>query len=154
MKKISFTKGFSLIELMVVIAIIALLTALITSNFAQSKAKSRDGKRISDLAQIQLSLELFFDRCNGYPTSLDIAQTLPSCPNDQNGTQINLGYFISKIPTDISTNASYDYAVTNGVDYILGTQLEKDNATLQDSATGTLLGHTCGQDKYYCVKPK
>ncbi len=172
MKKNSHKKGFSLIELLVVIAIIAILTAIITSNFGQSKAKARDAKRVSDLAQIQLALELFFDRCNGYPLSItDTSQTIVSCPNG-----ITLGTYISKVPTD--TMYPYVYGVndainanpsTIGTDYILKAQLETNNSSaLQDDVDANqtwvvydggyqLVTVDCSDSLTaynYCVQPK
>ena len=90
MKYFSNKKGFTLIELLVVIAIIAILTAIVTANFATSKAKARDAKRISDIAQIQLALEMVFDRCNVYPPDITNITT-DIC------TGYPLNYFISKI---------------------------------------------------------
>src|SRR3954464_9740768 len=60
-------KAFTLIELMITVAIIALLTAIILTNLNQPKVRARDAKRVSDIGQLQLALELFFDRCNRYP---------------------------------------------------------------------------------------
>ena len=59
--------GFTLIEMLVVIAIIAILTGIIITGLVGSKAKARDAKRASDLSQIALALEQFFDRCDVYP---------------------------------------------------------------------------------------
>jgi general secretion pathway protein G len=70
MKKILFKNGFTLIELLVVLAIIAILTAIVTTNFTTSKSKARDAKRVSDIAQIQLALEMVFDKCNAYPEGI------------------------------------------------------------------------------------
>lgn len=150
---------------MVVIAIIALLTAIVTSNFAQSKAKARDSKRVSDIAQIQLALELFFDRCNGYPVNLVTTDTISSCPNDQDGNKINLGYFIGKIPTDSATG--YTYGIKKGasipVDYILKAKLETSSSVLQDSVSitdywtvnGVTISVDCDPSSLnYCVTPK
>jgi prepilin-type N-terminal cleavage/methylation domain-containing protein len=68
MKNIStLKKGFTLVELIVVIAIIGILTGIVTTNFASSRSRARDAKRISDLGHIQLALELYFDRCKQYP---------------------------------------------------------------------------------------
>ena len=58
-----FSRAFTLIELMVVIAIIGILTAVAVANFSSTKARSRDAKRISDLSQLQLAIGGYFDRC-------------------------------------------------------------------------------------------
>lgn len=58
MKK-SIYKGFSLIELLVVMGIIAVLAALVTYNFNSARARARDLQRKSDAKAIQQALELY-----------------------------------------------------------------------------------------------
>ena len=52
------TDGFSLLELMVVIAIIALLTSIALIAFMSARQKSRDAKRLADMTQMNSALEL------------------------------------------------------------------------------------------------
>jgi len=59
----SAQKGFTLVELMVVIAIIGILSAIILANFTTARSKSRDGQRISDISQIQYALAAYFNQC-------------------------------------------------------------------------------------------
>ncbi len=134
----SGNKGFTLVEMMVVIAIIAILTGIIITGLVGSKAKSRDAKRASDLSQIQLAVEQFFDRCDQYPTSLiPTAGGAGICPNNTSGIPITFGNFISVIPKDPTTNSSYDYVVNNGTtptDYVLHTKFEAVNSVSPQSA--------------------
>jgi prepilin-type N-terminal cleavage/methylation domain-containing protein len=60
-------KGFTLIELLVVIAIIGLLSSVILASLNSARSKGRDAKRVADLHQIQLALELYYDNNNAYP---------------------------------------------------------------------------------------
>lgn len=60
-------KGFTLIELLVVIAIIALLSSVVLASLSSARVKSRDARRIADLKQIQLALEMFYDDKGEYP---------------------------------------------------------------------------------------
>ncbi len=62
-------KGFTLIELLVVIAIIGILSSVVLASLSTARQKSRDAKRISDIGQVQLALELFFDRVQSYPST-------------------------------------------------------------------------------------
>lgn len=167
MKNISkISKGFTLVELMVVIAIIAILTGIIVTNFTQAKAKARDAKRISDIANLQLALALFFDRCNGYPPTPLVTtgqgSTISTCPPG-----ITLGNYISKIPTPPTTIATdlYTYAVdaTPATDYILRAKLEIFNTALNDDIDdidrptwAVTAGVSCDDTAsyYYCVGPK
>jgi len=129
-------KGFTIIELLVVIAIIAILSGIIITALTGSKAKSRDAERVSDLNQIQLALEQYFDRCGQYP-AVDAnggPSTTSSCTSG--GTTVNINSYISVIPADPSSKRNYDYVINNGTtptDYILHTTLESTNAAQQNS---------------------
>jgi prepilin-type N-terminal cleavage/methylation domain-containing protein len=165
MKKILFKKGFTLIELLVVIAIIAILTAIVTSNFASSKAKSRDAKRISDIAQLQLALALFYDKCTSYPltNSLNLIST-----NTYICSDVELSEYISVIPKDPTTNAVYNYRPFPAIpcqaadhtcrinDYVLQAKLETMSNVLNDDVDGqSVYGIDCrdlSSAYYYCVR--
>jgi len=68
-------RGFTLIELLVVIAIIGVLSSVVLASLSTARAKSRDSRRISDIEQIRLSLELFFDAFQSYPSTTPITST-------------------------------------------------------------------------------
>src|SRR3989344_1041453 len=58
-------KGFTLIELLVVISIIGLLASVVFASLNSARAKARDARRRSDLNQIYLGLQMYYD-ANGY----------------------------------------------------------------------------------------
>jgi prepilin-type N-terminal cleavage/methylation domain-containing protein len=60
-------KGFTLIELLVVIAIIGILASVVLASLNSARKKSRDARRVADIKQIQLALELYFDSKSTYP---------------------------------------------------------------------------------------
>lgn len=62
-------KGFTIIELLIVIAIIGLLATISMVALNGARQKSRDAKRIADIRQIQTALELYFNDQNYYPSS-------------------------------------------------------------------------------------
>ncbi|MCR4334263.1 MAG: type II secretion system GspH family protein [Patescibacteria group bacterium] len=116
-------KGFTLIELLVVIAIIGILSAIVLTSLNSVRANSRDGKRLSDVAQLQLALESYFDACKQYPNALNITEAT-GC-----GTGTDLGIFISSIPTDPSTHVVYSYVLNGTKDYCMSATLENTNNT-------------------------
>lgn len=63
-----FKQGFTLIELLVVIAIIALLSSIVMASLSTARMKARDTKRLSDLRQISIALELYMDSKGKYPS--------------------------------------------------------------------------------------
>jgi prepilin-type N-terminal cleavage/methylation domain-containing protein len=60
-------RGFTLIELMVVISIIGMLAALTLVVISNARIKSRDTKRVADIRQVISGLELYFNDCGSYP---------------------------------------------------------------------------------------
>ncbi len=164
-------KGFTLIELMVSIAIIGILTAIITTNFTSSKAKSRDAKRVSDLAQIQLALSLYFDKFNSYPgvgTGLEAGGVTSGATSPYNS--IPFSNYIAVIPKD-PNGTVYSYVVDGSkTDYILRATLETNSTALSDDidntnrpswATTVSFGGGSGipcddtsTPLYYCVSPR
>ncbi|MFH1522241.1 MAG: type II secretion system protein [Patescibacteria group bacterium] len=64
--------GFTLIELLVVISIIGLLSSMAVYAINSARLKARDIKRLADLKQIQLALELFYDATGYYPEYLPL----------------------------------------------------------------------------------
>lgn len=59
--------GFTLIELLVVIAIIGLMSTIAVVALNGARQKSRDTKRVADVRQMLMSLELYNNDNNGYP---------------------------------------------------------------------------------------
>ena len=67
------SKGFTIIELLVVISIIGLLSTISVVALNGARKKSRDAKRIADVGQMQTSLDLYFNDWSGYPAHTGIA---------------------------------------------------------------------------------
>ena len=171
-------KGFTLIELLVVIAIIGILSSVVLASLSTAREKSRDAKRISDVGQVQLALELFFDAAQSYPTTtagiavLTVNKYLPQTPIPPAGSALAYAYkgvyFVSGVENPC-TNA----LVNACTGYALGIDLERaDNTVLGADADQRVLdgavdfqgfsGTTCivnsdtspaGADKCYDVKP-
>jgi prepilin-type N-terminal cleavage/methylation domain-containing protein len=64
-------KGFTLIEVVVVIGIIAVLTVIIFPAINNIRAKNRDAEKVADISAIQLGLALYKNQQNGvYPNNI------------------------------------------------------------------------------------
>src|SRR3954468_12168185 len=124
-------RGFTLIELLVVIAIIGVLASIVLASLDSSRKKGRDARRLSDVKQIQLALELYYDQNNAFPTCISNAANSYSAGvtcAQQNLT--NPGY-LSVVASDPSNSRDYSYTpyAANGstvpcISYHLGTSLE------------------------------
>lgn len=95
------TKGFTLLELLVTVTIIAVLTVIGVVSFAQVNKRSRDVKRKSDLEQIRSALEMYRSDNGAYPSTGSGAVTgasnlaaalvstyMPAIPSDPTGTYV------------------------------------------------------------------
>lgn len=115
-------RGFTLIELLVVIAIIAVLSSIILASLSSARARGRDARRVADIKQLQLALELYYDANHAYPTAIS-------------GTQLTAPGFIPTVPTDPGSGLQYAYVALVGASsdnticasYHLGTKLEVYN---------------------------
>ncbi len=93
-KILSKYSGFTLIELIIVIAVLAGLASLILVTYPASQRKARDAQRQSDIKQFQTALEVYATRNNNrFPTSsgnissLCSAISLSPCPDDPSPSQ-------------------------------------------------------------------
>lgn len=114
-------KGFTLIELMLVIVILGILTALITGNFLNSLKKGRDARRKGDLNQIQQTMELYYGDNKAYPT---MGANFFGSPL-QNPT--NTVTYMKQVPQDPSPGRTYYYeSDATGSYYKLYASLENE----------------------------
>ncbi|MBF0235272.1 MAG: prepilin-type N-terminal cleavage/methylation domain-containing protein [Desulfamplus sp.] len=66
-KKLTNNKGFTLIELMIVIAIIGILAAIAVPQFMTYKAKAYNSASLSDANNLRLELESYYATWDKYP---------------------------------------------------------------------------------------
>jgi type II secretion system protein G len=99
-------RGFTLIELLVVIAIIGLLASVILASLNSARTKARDAKRLSDMNQIQLALEMYYDSNNRYPSissdSCCDGWDQGPCSDDPFIGALESAGLMSEVPTDPS----------------------------------------------------
>lgn len=67
-------KGFTIIELLVVIVIIGILVALTLPNLFSAQARGRDTDRKNELKNVQTKLETYFNDNGVYPLDFVAAQ--------------------------------------------------------------------------------
>ena len=128
--------GFTLIELLVVIAIIGVLATIVLASLNSARRKSRDARRVTDIKQIGLALQLYYDGVGSsqYPLA-DGGAT--ACADSDYGlrTLVTSGY-IPTIPHDPSDpTACYRYA-SGSIDSKISTY--HLGAILEDPANAAL----------------
>lgn len=147
------TKGFTLIEMLIVLAIIGILAGIIIVGLGSGKGAARDARRIADLRTTQQALELYYQVNQSYPN----ANTWVALST----ALIGAGIGIKSIPADPlnDVNFYYRYGVdTTGTpqlqSYALGARLEDDkHKALNDDVDGTIYGVDCSDVPVpvYCV---
>ncbi len=68
-------RGFSLIELLVVISIIGVLTAVLMMNLVGARERSRDAQKIQDLNSLKSALRMYYNDNQSYPGTLSVLAT-------------------------------------------------------------------------------
>jgi prepilin-type N-terminal cleavage/methylation domain-containing protein len=133
-------KGFTLIEMLIVIAIIGILASIVLVGLGPVQRQARDSRRIADLRQIQTLLEICFSRSGSSNYPANIAQaTLSACSGSN-----------SRVPVDPNGSA-YGYTPVAS-SYVLGATLEDSGnpALSNDIDAGSAGGINCA-DPGYCV---
>ena len=154
-------KGFTLVELLVVIAIIGILSAIVLASMSGARMKGRDAKRVADLKQLQLALQLYYEVNDSYPSTAGNVDSVLLTP-------LTSTSYISVIPRDpLPTTYHYAYLpLPSGCssacnDYVLAAQLETSNSTLDPYISPQAITlntvatdcNTFAADKVFCVKP-
>jgi prepilin-type N-terminal cleavage/methylation domain-containing protein len=160
-------QGFTLIEILIVVAIIAILASVVLVGLGPTQQAGRDARRIADLHGIQNGLELYYNRCGFYPGN---AAPVPPAVCSGAGTApaswaalvtvlttSNIG--ITNAPDDPNTSVHYTYATGPagvGNTYVARARLENgSNAALNSDVDGTVLTVDCtdtAANWYYCVQ--
>jgi type II secretory pathway pseudopilin PulG len=114
-------RGFTLVEIMIVVGIIIILVGIAIMAGNSARAVARDNQRLTDIRLLQLKLEDYRDQNGAYPATLD-----------------QLG--LTSMPQDPATHAPYQYAgltfsgSTNCLNYHLGATLETNASALGQRA--------------------
>lgn len=89
-------RGFTLVEILVVIAIIGILASIVLVSMGGARAKARDAKRQSDIRQIVAAMEMYYNDGEVYLTSA----TAPTA----------IGTYLDGVPQDpVTSNGAYDW---------------------------------------------
>lgn len=128
-----FIAGFTLIELLVVIAIIGVLASIVLASLNSARRKSRDARRITDIKQIQLALELYYDAQSPPQYPLAIYDGCDAVGEAGGLEQLVTGGYIPQVPRD-PQGGCYRYTSNN-----LGTRTTYHlGATLEESTNPAL----------------
>lgn len=71
-------KGFTIVELLIVIVVIGILATLVIVTFTGIQQKGRNSQRQTDINAIDSHVEAFYAQHGFYPTLADLQDTAPS----------------------------------------------------------------------------
>jgi len=93
-------EGFTLIELMVVIVILAILTTIVAINVMPSGQKAKITAAKADISQLEGALNLYKLNYDSYPTTAQGLQALLTAPAGVDASKYQKGGYIQKLPPD------------------------------------------------------
>ncbi len=137
-------RGFTLIELMVVVSIIALIATIIIPNFIHARQEAQVATSEANLKQIATSLELYYSDKDDYPAGAAVEIT----PTNLYGATTNP--YLEQTPVDPVDGLDYVYTHGGGVatgdaSYVIDAPGAYDAASLANLGTcpfGTAAGNT------------
>lgn len=129
MAKNILKQGFTLLELLIVIAIIGILVTIATASYSSAQNKSRDARRRADVKAISNAFEQFYADNNGtYPSSCSVSST----------------YLPAGMPTDPQTGNSYSVSCNSTSYCFCGDVTGGENSN-------SSCNYSAGTKTHYCV---
>ncbi len=135
-------RGFTLLELLVVITIIGLLSSVGLASYTRAQARARDAKRQSDLTSLRNALEIYYAEMNVYvntggawqdittPLTALVPTYIKVLPADPGGAGLvyryrsvssQQGYCLeANLETSTATQTTCTVALQSGYDYGIG----------------------------------
>jgi type II secretion system protein G len=133
-------RGFTLVELMVVVAIVALLAAIIIPNYVHARAQAAVAQTQANLKQIATALELYYGDNQAYPKAGTVGPTMFGGATNP---------YLTATPVNALGRHMYSLANSGGTggappSYTLSDPDAYDPTTLQSLPSGSGTGTPCG----------
>lgn len=172
-KNKQLSKGFTLVELLIVVAIIGLLATLAVISLTSAQQRSRDTKRVADVKSIQSAMELYYNDNAVYPNitvggagastwttvSAAMSKYVNALPVDPTNSSTSVySYYESTatkyyISATVESNSNAKTALLQDIDGTLNVSYDKVTSDIT-AAAATVSSIDCGvaaTDTVYCV---
>lgn len=136
-------KGFTLIEILVTVTIIAVLLAVAAVSYRSINQRSRDARRRSDVEQLRSSLEMYRTDNGSYPSGIGWEGTWVGTDNSDLATLLES--YLSPLPVDPTggVDGYYFYTPRNCsgspskcFGYCILSYMEQDGSAVSQCASG------------------
>lgn len=162
------TEAFTLVELLVVIAVLATVIGLAMPNFLGARARARDTKRKGELNQLKTALQLYYNDHKIFPAN-SVMGGINGCGTDGTDSCTAMGCFAAggsgscdtangtvymlRLPGDTTSSLFY-YQVNSGSDFCAKIALENasdaDTTASQTRCASICGGNASGSDYAVC----
>lgn len=115
-------RGFTIVELLIVILVIGILAAITLAAFNGVQRKARDSDRKTDISAIKKALELYYVDNGTYPsstgsTTINASWTTSADPSWANLSAQLVPKYMSTLPKDPQTASNANPAIYSGFNY-------------------------------------
>lgn len=126
--RIKQSKGFTLVEILVVLGVMGILATIVFSSLATARENARDKERMSDVGQIQLALKVYQQGNGNLPAVGMICDSCSVDPDDANGAVQN---FVGELedPRHDGTTYFYEFTSTATSTAVCANRLEQTGAS-------------------------
>lgn len=141
------SRGFTLLELLVVIGIIALLSIIVAASMSESRERGRDAGRKAQTQELLKALELYYSNNGMYPTHNDGDANTHGSLEFIDSDFYGAGRSLSRLPDEAYTGHYYYCVSANGSSMVLAVNTENDRGS-----TGSDFCHiTRGASPFGCT---
>ncbi len=139
-------KAFTLIEILVTVTIIGVLTAAGVTSYVRALKNGRDGRRKSDIANIQQALVMYRYENTNYPASAGSAT--------QNWKNVGSNY-LATTPVDPLNTGDYVYkyyvTCSSNKKFVICAKMENNQGNASAYNTSNCTFTSAAKGTYYCL---
>jgi prepilin-type N-terminal cleavage/methylation domain-containing protein len=112
-------KGFTMIELIIVIAIIAIIGAIVAPSFTKATTKSKIKADVASVREINRQIALYMAEKGQYPAG--DSTSINGTPADTGGlVELNTAGYLEEVPVPQTAGIKFVYTAANGAVQIEG----------------------------------